>query len=448
MEHSIRKTSNRPACTVLFLIILKVILTSAPSMAQSEAATSNEEPAIKGDPCEQATQGHGEVMEPSREQREEDCKQSSVTGALPQQNREEIADEVNENTQDALTLKRLLLGRSYTFIARIEADYASYFDGILIDEDGFELRRVRAGMVGVLTDSLSYKGEFDLTDGTNNFSDVYLKWDTLKYGSFVAGNQRVAQNLSAMTGSVSQLFMERPLPVTSFSLARRLAVSQDFYLKKFGIHGVVFSKDPNNNAGKFGASVRVITNPIRNENGLAHVGFSFVREKMDRDARYSTRPESHVTDIRLVDTGNYPDIDHQNIAGLELAGAWGSTTVRSELFASRWERSESRKNDFYGAYIEIGKFLSGQKYRYADGKFIRPRIERGTMGWEVALRASWVDLNDADVRGGEQRNMAFALNWYPLPKIRAMFNLVYYDAERDRGDENGWIAQTRIQLIW
>lgn len=186
----------------------------------------------------------------------EDCSESSMSGALPEENREEISDEVSENTQDALTLKRLLLGRSYTFIARVEADYASYFDGILVDEDGFALRRARVGMVGVLTDSLSYKGELDITDGTNNFSDLYLKWDTLKYGSFVAGNQRVAQNLSAMPGSLSQLFMERPLPVTSFSLARRLAISQDFYLKQFGIHGVLFNKDPNNDAGKFGVESR------------------------------------------------------------------------------------------------------------------------------------------------------------------------------------------------
>ena len=41
-----------------------------------------------------------------------------------------------------------------------------------------------------------------------------------------------------------------------------------------------------------------------------------------------------------------------------------------------------------------------------------------------------------------------ALNWYPRRNLRAQFNLIYYDAERDTGDESGWIAQTRIQLSW
>jgi len=29
-----------------------------------------------------------------------------------------------------------------------------------------------------------------------------------------------------------------------------------------------------------------------------------------------------------------------------------------------------------------------------------------------------------------------------------MFNVIYYDAERDHGDEEGWIAQTRVQFNW
>ena len=30
----------------------------------------------------------------------------------------------------------------------------------------------------------------------------------------------------------------------------------------------------------------------------------------------------------------------------------------------------------------------------------------------------------------------------------SMFNVIYYDAERDHGDEKGWIAQTRVQFNW
>jgi phosphate-selective porin OprO/OprP len=367
---------------------------------------------------------------------------------LPAENQQQLAEDIADNTQDAMTLRRLLLGRSYSFFGRLEAEYAGYLDGILEKEDGFQLRRARVGIVGVLTDTLSYKGELDVTDGSNNFSDFYLKWDGSRVGSLTIGNQRVSQNLSAMTGALSLIFMEYPLPVTTFSLARRLAVSLDRTFPRFGFHGMVFGTDPNNNAGKKGLAIRGFANPVRSDFDVTHVGVSFVREKMDRDIRYDTRPESNVTDIRLVDTGPYSEVDHQNTLGLEFAAGRGSTTLRVEGFASRWEHANSKNTDFYGAYLELGRFLTGQEFRYDHGRFMRPQVDEGVRAWEAGLRLSWVDLNDGDVRGGEQWNAGLAINYYHRQNIRAMFNVLYYSADRDPGDEKGWIVQTRIQLNW
>jgi phosphate-selective porin OprO/OprP len=375
------------------------------------------------------------------------CENSSSI-LLPEDRQQDLSEEVAENTQDARSLKRLLLGRSFSFFGRLEPEYAHYFNGVLKDEDDFDLRRLRAGLVGVLTDTLSYKGEFDLTDGSNSLSDFYLRWDTTRFGSLTVGNQRVAQNLSAMTSSLTHLFMEQPLPVTTFSLARRLGISQDLYFKKAGVHGVVFTRDPNNDAGDRGVSLRVVANPVRTDGGIAHVGFSVVREKMDRHARFRTQPESHVTDIRLVDTGDVADVDYQDIAGIEVAGAHGGFTARLEGFASWWDRGHSETNTFYGAYLELGHFFTGQHFRYKDGKFVRPVIEKGSTAWEAGVRLSWVDLDDKDVRGGIQKNAGVAINWYARRNIRVQFNLIYYDVKRDAGDENGWIAQTRFQWNW
>ncbi len=72
-------------------------------------------------------------------------------------------------------------------------------------------------------------------------------------------------------------------------------------------------------------------------------GFSFVREEMDRAARYRTRPESHVTDIRLVDTGLYDDIEYQNILGVEVAApgvlfqAVSKRSLRGGNAKARWK---------------------------------------------------------------------------------------------------------------
>ena len=444
---------NRLLCRFLFMLLFLTVVSFwyAPVDAQVETPDAMPTSEAAVDPCppvRDVSEKGSEKVEPGEFPSENHGCKITSSEHLPRENRQEISEAVSENIQNAAALKRLLLGRSYMFIGKVEFEYAAYFDGILKGEDGFDIRRLSAGMVGVLTDTISYKGEFDLTDNVNNFSDFYLQWDSIRFGSLTIGNQRVAQNLSAMTGVLSQLFMERPLPVTTFSLARRLAVGQDLFFRKFGVHAVIFTKDPNNDAGKRGVSIRVIANPVRSDNGIAHVGFSLVREEMDREARYRTRPESHITDIRLVDTGLYDDVEYQNILGVEIAGARGAISGRIEAFFSRREREGSLENDFYGAYIEIGHFLTGQDFRYKDGKFVRPLIEKGSKAWEVGIRASWVDLNDQDIRGGEQKNLGLALNFYPHRNFRAMFNVIYYVAKRDSGDEEGWIAQTRVQLNW
>ena len=250
-----------------------------------------------------------------------------------------------------------------------------------------------------------------------------------------------------MTGSLSQLFMEFPLPVSTFSLARRLGASQDYYGERGGIHGMLFTRDPNNDAGKYGWAIRGFFNPARRDSGVAHIGFSAIREKMDKEARYRTRPESHVTDIRLVDTGLFEDVQYQEILGIEAAGASGSISGRIEAFKSRWLREGDRKNEFHGAYMEVGYFLTGQRFRYRHGRFVRPEMG-GSRAWEIGARLSWIDLDDRDVQGGEQLNLGLALNYYPRQNLRFQTNLIRVRTKNVEQHDRSWILQLRAQFNW
>jgi phosphate-selective porin OprO/OprP len=166
---------------------------------------------------------------------------------------------------------------------------------------------------------------------------------------------------------------------------------------------------------------------------------------MDREARYLTAPESRITGTRLVDTGLYSDVRYQHVAGIELAGGLGSNSARLELFRSRWDREGGQENTFNGAYLELGHFLTGQAFNYKGGKFVRPVLESGTRAWELGFRASWVDLTDKDVRGGEQVNLGAALNYYVRPDLRLQFNLLHFRTDTVAGDDAGWILQGRLQ---
>jgi len=340
--------------------------------------------------------------------------------------------------------------RNAVFFGRVEADYASY-SGALKDESGSELRRLRLGLAGKVKiwDKWSYKLELDLTDTSSSLSDFYLSHHTPNGGTLTIGNQRVAQTLSGMTSSVSISFMERPLPVAAFGLSRRLGFGFDKRWSRGGIHFTGFGKDPNTNVGRRGYGARFFINPTRTNLNILHLGGSVTQVEMDGEtARIWARPESHVTDIRLVDTGEFTDIKDQRVWGIELAGARKAASFRGEFYRAEWHRGTEPRVTFHGYYVQLGLFLTGESFHYRAGKFIRPQVLHDSGAWEVALRYSNVDLNDGSISGGEENNITLGVNWYSKYQWRIMANLIKVDTKSASEGKDPTIVQVRAQYFF
>jgi phosphate-selective porin OprO/OprP len=243
--------------------------------------------------------------------------------------------------------------------------------------------------------------------------------------------------------------MEVPLPADAFGLGRRLGVGWDLHHEKIGAHLTAFGSDLNEDIGKFGYGVRLYTNPTRTRFRMFHLGISAIREEMDRDARFRAYPETRVTDIRLVDTGQFPDVDQQSIYGLELAAARDSYSFRSEYFVADWDRLDEKDARFKGYYLQANWAITGESFQYAQGKFLRIRPQHNHGAFEIALRYSSLDLNDGQVLGGKQENLSFALNWYsPGNQFRIQSSVIYLETDEVAGDQSTTIYQLRAQLHW
>jgi phosphate-selective porin OprO/OprP len=339
--------------------------------------------------------------------------------------------------------------RQMIFFGRLELEYDHYSSGVLKDESGFLIRRFRVGLAGQVRfwDGWNYKVEIDLTDSENNLSDAYISWLTPHWGTIRIGNQKVAQTMSGQTSSLSIPFMERPLPVLAFTLNRRLGLGYDLHRNKWGINATVFGVDPNEDAGSDGYAARFYFNPTREQTHVLHIGASWMQLSSDSDARLFARPESNRTDIFLVDTGVWPDVDTGSSLSFELAGSRGPVTLRSEFYRSKWNRSDASDPEFSGWYVEGSWFLTGEMNHYREGKFIRPRISGGG-AWELAVRFSTLDLNDDDIEGGTQKNISFGVNWYSPEHWRFMANLIKVDADGPQGEQDPWIIQGRAQYFF
>ena len=368
-----------------------------------------------------------------------------VQGEEPWYRRFESATKTVQSLPDLLPGLR---GRGWIHFGRVEGEYAYFTGGVLDDETGFNFRSLRGGLIRQLNDTTTLKFEIDATDGDSNWVDLWARFRT-RWGVFTVGNQRVAQTLVNQTSRLSRTFMEVPLPADAFGLGRRLGAGWDMHRWKLGGHLTVFGRDMNEDIGKFGYGGRFYLNPTKTRFSMFHLGLSAVQEKMDRDARFRAYPETRVTDIRLIDTGRHSEVDTQSIVGLEVAAARDSYSFRSEYFVAEWDRGDLKDPRFKGFYLQANWAVTGEAFKYAEGKFLRIRPERSIGAFEIAIRYSRLNLNDLNIRGGEQRNTSIALNWYgPGNQLRVQSSLIHYATDEIAGNEDDYVAQIRCQIHW
>jgi phosphate-selective porin OprO/OprP len=197
---------------------------------------------------------------------------------------------------------------------------------------------------------------------------------------------------------------------------------------------------------------------------LFHLGLSYshgVRDK-NKEVIFSASPESHLKDDTLVDTGNL-FVNRVDLIDTELVMVLGPFSLQGEYYHAFTGGSEVGNLRFWGGYLQVSYFLTGEHriYDTANGIFsrIKPKNDfhplKGTWGaWEVAARLSYLDLNHGgDIKGGQETNLTLGLNWYLNPNIRLMFNYIRAHVEDrktyppvDKGNAN--IFQTRLQFAF
>ena len=59
-------------------------------------------------------------------------------------------------------------------------------------------------------------------------------------------------------------------------------------------------------------------------------------------------------------------------------------------------------------------------------------MDGGIGAWELAIRASSLDLNDADINGGEAASYTVGLNWYMTAFTKSMINIIRTESSAGR----------------
>jgi phosphate-selective porin OprO/OprP len=267
-------------------------------------------------------------------------------------------------------------------------------------------------------------------------------------GAITAGHFKEPFSLEELTSSRFITFMERALPNNMVpgrnlgimaSDARKLWDDQKRLTWALGLfrdrgdedEGETFFRSD----GGYDMTGRVTCAPWYADGGekVAHVGVSYSLRHPEDPIRYRARPEAHFIEERFSDTGNFVS-EWVNLFGAEAAVVYGPFSVQSEYIGNHVESDETGDPCLNGWYVQGSYFLTGEhrNYKTSKGAFDRVhpkknfREDGGWGAWEVALRYSYLDLDDSRLpdEATDMHDVTVGLNWYLNPNVRVMWNYI------------------------
>jgi phosphate-selective porin OprO/OprP len=230
--------------------------------------------------------------------------------------------------------------------------------------------------------------------------------------------------------------------------------------------------------GKYAYSGRITALPIYEDEGvnLLHLGIAYQFRKGGTAGDFNggtviTPPSGAVIDTaditrfrarpglrdavglqgdstRVVDTGNLI-ADHVQSVNGEYLMYFGPLWVQAEACLAHVDNAAFPASsaatargdlDFWGAYVQVGYFLTGETRGYDRrmGKYdrVRPlenfflvRDENGCCQYglgalELTYRYAYLDLNSETIRGGTYGEHTFGINWYWNSNVKIQLNYI------------------------
>lgn len=342
---------------------------------------------------------------------------------------------------------------------RVQADYAHYDADKQALGDGTAIRRARLSAQGTVYRVWDYKVEYEFSDSKANpaargIRDAYISYTGFKPIVLTVGNFKEPFSFEQVSSDSAVTFLERSL-IDVFAPSRHIGLGVQTSGASWGLAGGVFGERPEedvDNEGDEGydLTARATWAPWLDTGRVLHLGGAVRRHEPNDSTnglRFRSRPESNITDVRLVDTGVLADTDHIFSYGLEAAGALGPWSLQSEYIATDVRRDGVPDADLDGWYVLGSWFITGETrpYKVAEGVFDRVTpaaiVGQGGIGaWELALRLSNLDLTDGALVGGEERNLTFGVNWHLTPNVKLQANYIRVldldrPGHRNDGDE-------------
>jgi phosphate-selective porin OprO/OprP len=326
---------------------------------------------------------------------------------------------------------------------RVQVDAAHYLRDRQALGDGTAIRRARLSAQGTVYRDWDYKVEYEFSDSKANpaargIRDAYVSYTGWRPVTVTIGNFKEPFSFEQVTSDSAVTFLERSL-IDVFAPSRHIGAGVQTAGANWSLAGGVFGERPEDDVASEGDEGLDLTGratwaPWWDNGRVLHLGVAVRRHEPNDSTnglRFASRPETNITDLQLVDTGVLTGTDDLLSYGLELAGAWGPWSLQGEYIGTRVDRAAGDDADLDGWYVLTSWFLTGETRPYKAGEGVFDRVaptrsvgQGGGGAWELALRLSELDLNDAALTGGLQRNLTAGVNWHLTPSVKLQANYI------------------------
>lgn len=341
------------------------------------------------------------------------------------------------------------------------------YDVDRFSNDGGHLADVQTNRRKELGFYLKKKDVYDVTAGydfqARAWLDVYLRVQGkalfgTDVGALRVGFSKTPVGFEGNTSTGSTTFLEAALPTQAIYANRRIgvdwAIQHPHWLANAGYYS---GGDLNGGSDGRMLAGRGVWVPLNQPGHVLHLGLSASRESPDGSidgrgihtppgARLRARPEAGLAD-RLVDSGTLAPTDHIDRRGLE--GLWidGPWSLQGEYLDATVHQSGGRPDyEASGWYAFASWVVTGESRSYAGCNVGDVRPNGGYGALELAIRYSELDLDDAPVLGGRERDWIFGVNWYLNRYLKLQANYVHAQSDRHGLPVDPNVVELRAQI--
>lgn len=363
----------------------------------------------------------------------------------------------NERKNDAPVFNLSQSDLKLSFGGRIQMDAASYYGSDFQHmSNGVGFRRVRLNTNASFGKNLSGKVEIEAAGGGFALKECFLKYDFLNGLNFRMGNFQEGFSMLTMTSSGDFLFIEHPNVISAFSPEYHMGVQGAYQKGQFlGQAGVHFQKingstekdyvDASLKSGQdegVSYTMRSVWMPFSSSKASGfHLGAaaSYRTPKTDggnfipNTVRYGTASLTGIDKVKYLDTKAIGNVSHDWLFGGELAAYCHGVRFQSEYILNQTHRMGNLPTEkFNGYYAEAACMLFGgeQKYVASKGAFAQPSSGKEWGDVEVAARYDRLDMNAANVNGGQSDALTLGVNYYASKYLKFQLNYSYVNHDK------------------